>query len=136
MRFFPFFDPEFLNRILERLFNDFESRAVDSESGFFLNDKFNLFSSITTLSLTGPLGFVFWSMIIGLFFRYLNKLNTLFKCFLLIHMLNVCLMFFTAWEFYKIKLVFVLLVAFFVSRYIGFKRVQIHNNRHGFYVLS
>lgn len=115
---FPFFDTSLLDRVLERLTSDFQARGVSAESGFFLNDKFNLYSAITTISLGGPLAFIFWSIVLGLFFRVLYRVNSVFKCFLLIHVLNVCLMMFTAWEFYKFKLLYVLMVSYFISKYI------------------
>ncbi|QYX63468.1 oligosaccharide repeat unit polymerase [Shewanella putrefaciens] len=116
--FFPFFDPDFISKIVDRLSGEFQSKGVDDSSGFFLNDKFNLFSGLTILSFTGPVGFVFWSMLLSILIKKMYNLNSLGKCFLLLHLLNVCLMLFTAWEFYKLKLIYVLLVGHVVSLYV------------------
>ncbi|WP_265133191.1 O-antigen polymerase [Vibrio splendidus] len=112
-RFFPLFDPDLYSKILGRAGGEeFISKGVSDDSGFMLNNKYNLFSAITTLSLTGPVGFLFWGCILACMIRMASKLKNVFYLVSLTFLLHVLLMFFTAWEFYKYKLIFILIVSF------------------------
>ncbi|HCE3235377.1 TPA: hypothetical protein NG565_002853 [Vibrio parahaemolyticus] len=123
--FFPFFDPAFYNKLISRVGGgEFISKGVSEDSGFYLNNKYNLTSTITKLSVAGPIGFVFWSCIYAFLLRFAYKLDTFFKLVLLVFLLHVLLMMFTAWEFYKYKLLFILFVSYFISRFIVTKRVK------------
>ena len=114
--FFPFADPDFYIRFYNRFTGgEFVSAGVSADSGFTLNNKYNLTSTITILSLTGPLGFVFWTCILALLLRISYQLRTFFQFFCLVFLLYVILMMFTAWEFYKYKLIFALIIVKFLS---------------------
>lgn len=112
---FPFFDPNLSNKIVTRLGGEFVSSGVSVDSGFSLNDKYNLTAAITKLAIPGPFGFVFFSALLGLIIRLITKANSFFRFIFLVHVLYCILMMFTAWEFYKFKLLFILFVSFFVS---------------------
>lgn len=115
--FFPFFDPEFYSKLVTRVTGGgFVSSGVSEDSGFYLNNKYNLTSAITKLSVTGPFGFVFWSCLYAFLLRCAYRLDTFFKFNFFIFLLYVLLMMFTAWEFYKYKLIFIIFVSFLVSR--------------------
>lgn len=122
--FFPFFDPELYSKFAERAGGSaFSSKGVSDESGFMLNDKYNLFSAITTLSLTGPVGFLFCSSMLAFMIRFASVLKNVFHLIVLVFLLHVLLMFFTAWEFYKYKLIFILAISYMIASFVNKGRI-------------
>tara|TARA_R110001583_G_scaffold10782_16_gene49641 strand:+ start:13931 stop:15073 length:1143 start_codon:yes stop_codon:yes gene_type:complete len=97
------------------------SRGVSADTGFLLNNKYNLQSALTIISITGPVGYVFISCVLGLLIRAIPRKMSLFQMAFLVHLLNTLLMLFTTWEFYKFKLLFNLFLMFVLSGFIHHK---------------
>jgi len=120
--FFPL-DGSALADIFDRLGGGmFQAHGVSTSSGFLLNDKYNLMSAITKVSFSGPFGFIFISFLLGLGIKSFPKRLSVFQVAFLAHLIFVILMMFTAWELYKYKLVFNLMVLYLVSRYVHEQR--------------
>lgn len=113
---------ELISKLVSRASGELHtSKGVSDDTGFLLNDKYNLQSSITLLSVAGPLTFIVWSSILAFLLKKIPTKLSLFQLAWNIHLLNTILMLFTAWELYKFKLLFNLLLMFFISGFIHHK---------------
>lgn len=104
-----------LDRIYDRLLGGGE--FIRSYDGFRLNDLYNLEHAITKIGVALGAGMIGYSFIFAIAINVVRFKKTIHlgSLFLLVLVMETILMFFTAFEFYKTKLWFNLILAVFFS---------------------